>query len=577
MTYRTRNILVASGLALLAIVFMVVYVSKARNGSASDVGKGLVSVLFAAQDIHAGTPGATLQNGALVTKEVPQSAVAPDSIASPQSVAGQVATQDILAGEPVTTRKFGPIAAAGVRSRIEGMQRVVQVAGDENQVLDGTLQPGDRVDVIGSWNAPENCGSCHVTRVVAANVLVVATSAEVGASDQQGQAPVQLRLTNGQVNRVFWLSKNGDWWLALRPVVKPAERRHRDRELALAVAGGRLMSSVRIFLTGFRPSISALRDELAEQPGVFVTGAAGTMSESSRRLREENPDVVVHAVFGSAMLEEEIESIREVTQAPIVLLAEDEDPTLLDEALHTDVADVVLLPQTADRVAFTVRNAARRAAAHEAAGPKRAKVITVFSPKGGTGKTVVSTHLAAAVAKHQKARTLLADLDLQFGDAAIMLGLQPEQTLHELATGPGALDADKLRGYLTKHAASGLDLLARAAPAGGRRAGERRDHRAPARGGRAAVRRDRRGHLSLVPRPDAVGARTLGCPALRLHSRGTDAQERPSGDRDSAAALVPRGSDEARAQPVRRRRRVASAGRRGGAWHASLLRAAERP
>ena len=221
MTLRTRNILVASGLALLAVVFMIVYVSKARNGSASDVGKGLVSVLFAAQDIHAGTPGATLQNGALVTKEVPQSAVAPDSIASPQSVAGQVATQDILAGEPVTTRKFGPIAAAGVRSRIEGMQRVVQVSGDENQVLDGTLQPGDRVDVIGSWNAPENCGNCHVTRVVAANVLVVATSAEVGASDQQGQAPVQLRLTNGQVNRVFWLSKNGDWWLALRPVVKP--------------------------------------------------------------------------------------------------------------------------------------------------------------------------------------------------------------------------------------------------------------------------------------------------------------------------------------------------------------------
>ena len=151
------------------------------------------------------------------------------------------------------------------------------------------------------------------------------------------------------------------------------------------------MSAVRIFLTGFRPSISALRDDLAEQPGVFVTGAAGTMSESSRRLREENPDVVVHAVFGSAMLEEEIESIREVTQAPIVLLAEDEDPTLLDEALHTDVADVVLLPQTAERVAFTVRNAARRAAAHEAAGPKRALVVTVFSPKGGTGKTVVST------------------------------------------------------------------------------------------------------------------------------------------------------------------------------------------
>src|SRR5262245_27889529 len=132
MSYRTRNITIASGLALLAIVFMIVYVSKARNSA--DVGKGLVSVLFAAQDIHAGTPGSALQNGPLWTKEVPQSAAVPDSITSPRSVAGQVATQDILAGEPVTTRKFGPIAAAGVRSRIEGLQRVVQLSGDKNQV-----------------------------------------------------------------------------------------------------------------------------------------------------------------------------------------------------------------------------------------------------------------------------------------------------------------------------------------------------------------------------------------------------------------------------------------------------------
>jgi Flp pilus assembly protein CpaB len=221
MSYRTRNIAIASGLALLAIVFMIVYVSKARNGSASDVGKGLVSVLFAAQDIHAGTPGSALQNGALVTKQVPQSAVASDSISSPRLVAGQVATQDILAGQPVMTRQFGPAAAAGVRSRIEGTQRVIQLSGDKNQVLDGTLQPGDRVDIVGSWNVPESCSQCHVSRVIVPNALVVGTSGEIGASDQQGQAPVQLRLTDEEVTRVFWVAKNGDWWLALRPVVKP--------------------------------------------------------------------------------------------------------------------------------------------------------------------------------------------------------------------------------------------------------------------------------------------------------------------------------------------------------------------
>jgi Flp pilus assembly protein CpaB len=222
MSYRTRNIAIASGLALLAVVFMIVYVSKARHSSSSaaGVGKGVVSVLFAAQDITAGTPGSDLQSGAFVTRTVPASAAVPDSISSPTAVRGEVATTDILKGEAVTARKFAPMAAAGVRSRIVGLERVVQVAGDENQILDGTLKPGDRVDILGSWNTPENCGSCHVSRVVVPNVLVVATSAEIGAGDQ-GLAPIQLRLTASEAARVFWLSKNGDWWLTLRPVVKP--------------------------------------------------------------------------------------------------------------------------------------------------------------------------------------------------------------------------------------------------------------------------------------------------------------------------------------------------------------------
>ncbi|MBA3716884.1 MAG: hypothetical protein H0W87_01480 [Actinobacteria bacterium] len=239
MSYRTRNVTIASGLALLAVVFMVVYVSKARNSGGTDLGTGVISVLFAARDIHAGTPGSTLQDGAFVTKQVPQGAAVPDSISSPKSVAGQVATQDILVGQPLTTRKFGPIAAAGVRSRIEGTQRVVQLSGDKNQVLDGTLQVGDRVDIVGTWNVPENCGSCHVSRVIASNVLVVGTSAELGAASQQDQASIQLRLSDAETSQVFWMSKNGAWWLALRPVVKPRNGRPGVQNSASILRGAR--------------------------------------------------------------------------------------------------------------------------------------------------------------------------------------------------------------------------------------------------------------------------------------------------------------------------------------------------
>jgi pilus assembly protein CpaE len=220
------------------------------------------------------------------------------------------------------------------------------------------------------------------------------------------------------------------------------------------------MTSVRIFVTGFRPSVSRLRDELAEQPGIVVLGAAGTMSESTHRLRLDEPDVVLHTVLGRAHLAEELAAIRSATAAPVVLLAEEDDPGLLDEALDAEVADVIVLPQATERVAFTVRNVARRVGPNGDARSRRARVVTVFSPKGGTGKTVISTHLAAALAKHRRARTLLADLDLQFGDAAIMLGLEPEQTLRELTAGSGTLDSEKLSGYLTRHAATGLDVLA---------------------------------------------------------------------------------------------------------------------
>jgi pilus assembly protein CpaE len=86
------------------------------------------------------------------------------------------------------------------------------------------------------------------------------------------------------------------------------------------------------------------------------------------------------------------------------------------------------------------------------------RVVTVFSPKGGTGKTVTAANVAATLAKHLQKRTLLIDLDLQFGDAAIVMGIEPEKKIYDLVVAPGELDFDKLLGYTTKHQC-GLDIL----------------------------------------------------------------------------------------------------------------------
>ncbi len=223
---------------------------------------------------------------------------------------------------------------------------------------------------------------------------------------------------------------------------------------------GNTRDSVRIFVTGNCDGLEPLLDALNQHDDVEVVGFSENVADAFAPLAGGHLQVVMHGTRDAHLPVHDIASIREHTQAPIILLASGESSQLLNEALETDVADVLLLPQLADNVVFAVRKAAHAGRRLEAEGGvgKRGRILTVFSPKGGTGKTVTATNLACAFAKHEKKRTLLIDLDLQFGDAAIMLGLEPEKTIYDLVVAPGELDSEKLAGYTTRHA-SGVDVL----------------------------------------------------------------------------------------------------------------------
>jgi pilus assembly protein CpaE len=132
------------------------------------------------------------------------------------------------------------------------------------------------------------------------------------------------------------------------------------------------------------------------------------------------------------------------------------------------VQDVAILPQLTESLGFTLRrahvlnnNAPRQQAAPSSVARSggEGRVITCFSPKGGVGKSTISTGLAGAYCHGLKRNTLLIDLDLQFGDVGIMMGIDPTQTIVDLVTTTGELDPDKLGGYVVHHG-SGIDLLA---------------------------------------------------------------------------------------------------------------------
>jgi pilus assembly protein CpaE len=217
---------------------------------------------------------------------------------------------------------------------------------------------------------------------------------------------------------------------------------------------------VRVYFTGTCEGLDKLREALSNHPELEVVGASEQVSQASSVLAGGHLGCVLHATNSPSLPAAELAAIREQTPAPVIVLASGAPSTLLEEALEADVSDVLLLPQLTDNVVFAIRKAshAGRKLAAQGGHGRHGKIVTVFAPKGGTGKTSIATNLAASLAKHSGKRTLLLDLDLQFGDAAIMLGLEPEKTIYDLVVAPGELDSEKLAGYITRHPC-GLDIL----------------------------------------------------------------------------------------------------------------------
>jgi pilus assembly protein CpaE len=90
--------------------------------------------------------------------------------------------------------------------------------------------------------------------------------------------------------------------------------------------------------------------------------------------------------------------------------------------------------------------------------PRTGRIIPVISPKGGSGKTMFSTNLAVCLARLGIGPVVLADFDVQFGDAASAFAMVPEHTLSDLAS-VRTLDATVLKVYLTPHQESGAYVL----------------------------------------------------------------------------------------------------------------------
>ncbi len=209
------------------------------------------------------------------------------------------------------------------------------------------------------------------------------------------------------------------------------------------------------------------RAYLADQLGASTRATFATIEALEDQLAPGEPVlVVIGPSYGDSVGLARVERfLREYRQAATVLVVENLSTENLQQALRAGVRDVVAnrddaqLRDAVGRVSdsFAVRTPVAAPPVEVPAGPG-GHVITVFSTKGGAGKSVVASNLALVLARGATKPVVLVDADLQFGDLAVMLKLTPQHTIVDAVSNIHRLDTQLLQSLLVKHS-SGLKVL----------------------------------------------------------------------------------------------------------------------
>jgi MinD-like ATPase involved in chromosome partitioning or flagellar assembly/CheY-like chemotaxis protein len=214
---------------------------------------------------------------------------------------------------------------------------------------------------------------------------------------------------------------------------------------------------------------ASVTEVLSDTQGVEVAAVLTGLEESWTALGEHASDVVIVACPPES---EQVlwflrEASRRYPERPIIVLSGPSANGFVQHAFESGADDLVMAPQNGNgwetaavgaQLCFAVEKAvARRTGSIGAGTGTPASLICVLGPKGGIGKTLTSANLAVALALAGK-RVAVVDLDLQFGDVGLSLGLVPKRTIFDLVKSGGSLDTDKVEAYLTRHD-SGVGVL----------------------------------------------------------------------------------------------------------------------
>ena len=216
--------------------------------------------------------------------------------------------------------------------------------------------------------------------------------------------------------------------------------------------------------------VPPIRVDLEERLGPGVTGFE-SIDDLLGRLDGSPVVVVLGPSCSTAEILSTVErSLSGRSDVGTILVADELSTTVLQLALRSGVKDVLTLQgdtlqivEAIERVGAGLSSTSPISSlppiAGDGDGPGLGRVTTVFSTKGGSGKSVLATNLAVVLADKVDGPVCLVDADLQFGDIAVMMKLAPSHTIVDAVNSIERLDPSLLESLLATHEASGLRVL----------------------------------------------------------------------------------------------------------------------
>ena len=215
-----------------------------------------------------------------------------------------------------------------------------------------------------------------------------------------------------------------------------------------------------------RGTLDSLQKLLSFEPDIEVVGTALNGEEAITRARELRPNVVLMD-FNMPVLDG-IEATRvlaeEAPRFPVIMMSVQGDREYLHRAMRSGASEFLMKPFSGDELVASLHRVhrlheAKRAHLLDSDGPSpvpaaesvppddtapaatnQGKIIFVYSGKGGVGKSLIAVNLAVSMAKETRARVALVDLDLQFGDIAMLLNLDASHGISDLIENIDHLD-----------------------------------------------------------------------------------------------------------------------------------------